>query len=187
MDDRGHPLWRRASAWALATLVATGGLAALAVSFAVPRLHAQFDDHLRATAAGLADELQVPIDRHGKVLGLKPDLVALAHRTGTAIRIVRGDGNIVGQTPGAPVLPQPEDRPIATTVGYRVATRTVRQSLPGGKSLPLVTQVARPTADRDDDVRRLVLLLAAMVAAATGLTFVAGLSRGGRRARVPVS
>jgi hypothetical protein len=166
------------------TLVATGGLAVLAASLAVPRLHAQFDDHLRATASGLAEDLHVGVDRHGKVLGVKPDLQAVAARTGTAIRVLRGDGNIVGQTAGAPVLPEPEERPIGTSVGYRVATRTVELSVPGGKRVPLVAQVVRPTAARDRDARRLLLLLTGMVVIATAVTFAAGLPRR-RVPRVP--
>ncbi len=161
------------------------------------RLHANFDNDLRATAADLESQISFRQTAQGRVLFLPPDrdTVRTATAGGAVFRVVDRGGALIGPT-GAPELGPPVEG-VRDAGGYRVVSRELfvparvtsqpfdLMPSPVQGALAFV-QYGKPEASVDRTVGRVRLFLAFGVAGGTLLAFLAGLLVA-RRAMRPIA
>jgi len=150
------------------------------------RLHANFDDDLRATAADLESEISFRQDHQGRVFFRPPDpeTVRAAAAGGAVIRVVDRSGRLIGPL-GAPDLGPPTEG-VRDGGKYRVVSRelfvpTRAQSTPFDlmpspvEGALAFVQYGKPQHTVDRTIGRVRLFLALGVGGGTLLAFLAGL------------
>ncbi len=147
------------------------------------RLHADFTNELQANAAALANGSGMRV-ANGRinVLGLP---------SGTEIRIVLSDGQVLAQTAGARQFGPPRPGAVVSVGPYEVAATQyvgadLSQLLPAptlAPEQPLFLQYARPEASVDETIGRLWLFLGGGVAVGTLLAGLAGMAVANRAMR----
>ena len=161
------------------------------------RLHANFDDDLRATAADLESQISFRQDDQGRIFFRSPDkdTVRTATAGGAVFRVVDRSGGLIGPL-GAPDLGPPIEG-VRDAGGYRVISRELfvparvqRQPFdlmpsPVEGALAYV-QYGKPERSVDRTVGRVRLFLAVGVFGGTLLAFLAGLLVA-RRAMRPIA
>jgi two-component system OmpR family sensor kinase len=165
-------------------------------AFTAQKLHAGFDNELRATAADLQDRIQVREDRNGNVhLAVPPDTLRAAAAGGAAIRIVDAHGNVVFPV-GAPALAPPAEG-VSQLGGYRVVSRPLLpSSLSRGNPFELIQppvagpvgwlQYGKSEHSVDATVARVRFFLGMGVLGGTLLALLAGAAVA-RRAMRPIA
>jgi len=160
------------------------------------RLHANFDDDLRATAADLEGQISFRQDQDGHIVfRIDRDTVRAAAAGGAVIRVVDRSGRLIGPA-GAPDLGPPVEG-LRDVGRYRVVSRelfvpaTVRREpfelLPAPVEGALAfVQYGKPERSVDRTVGRVRLFLALGVGGGTLLAFFAGLWVA-RRAMRPIA
>jgi signal transduction histidine kinase len=160
------------------------------------RLHANFDDDLRATAADLEDQISFRQGSQGQIIfRIDRDTVRAAAAGGAVIRVVDRNGRLIGPA-GAPDLGPPIEG-VRDIRNYRVvsrelfvpatAQRTPFELLPSPVQGALAfVQYGKPEGSVDRTVGRVRLFLAFGVAGGTLLAFLAGLLVA-RRAMRPIA
>jgi two-component system OmpR family sensor kinase len=160
------------------------------------RLHANFDDDLRATAADLEDQISFRQGSQGQIIfRIDRDTVRAAAAGGAVIRVVDRNGRLIGPA-GAPDLGPPIEG-VRDIRGYRVVSRELFVPAPAQRTpfelLPspvegalAFVQYGKPEGSVDRTVGRVRLFLALGVAGGTLLAFLAGLLVA-RRAMRPIA
>jgi two-component system OmpR family sensor kinase len=163
------------------------------------RLHANFDDDLRATAADLQERISAPrVGQDGRIELPVRDLqtVRAAAAGGAAIRVVDRNGQVIFRTRSADLGPPVEG--VRDVPGFRVASRPLfarprpRATGPFGflpdpvDGVVAFVQYGKSQASVDRTVNRVWLFLALGVLGGTGLAFLAGILVA-RRAMRPIA
>ena len=160
------------------------------------RLHANFDNDLRATAADLENQITFRQNDQGQIIfHIQPETVRAAAAGGAVIRLVDRNGRLLGPA-GAPDLGPPVEG-VRDAGNYRVVSRELFVPAPAQRTpfelLPSPVQGAlafvqygKPEGSVDRTVGRVRLFLALGVAGGTLLAFLAGLLVA-RRAMRPIA
>ncbi len=160
------------------------------------RLHANFDNDLRATAADLENQITFRQNDQGQIIfHIQPETVRAAAAGGAVIRLVDRNGRLLGPA-GAPDLGPPVES-VRDAGNYRVVSRELFVPAPAQQTpfelLPSPVQGAlafvqygKPEGSVDRTVGRVRLFLAFGVAGGALLAFLAGLLVA-RRAMRPIA
>jgi signal transduction histidine kinase len=161
------------------------------------KLHAGFDNDLRATAADLQERFRVRANREGQLELVPPtDIVRAAAAGGAVIRVLDRNGQVLSATNGAPDLGPPADG-VRDVPGYRVVSRplftsALRRAGPFEVLPPPVdgavafVQYGKREGSVNATIRKVRLFLAIGVLGGTALAFLAGFLVA-RRAMRPIS
>ena len=165
-------------------------------AFSEQRIHSNFDDDLRATAADLQNQVGIArSDSGGIVFRLDPQAEAAAVAGGAVIRVVDRSGRLL-DPPNAPYLGPPAEG-FGSVGEYRVVTRELFvpdrlradpfQVLPAPVEGAIAyLQYGKPEISVDRTVARVRVFLALGVAGGTLLAFLAGMWVA-RRAMRPIA
>ena len=166
-------------------------------TFTSRKLHAGFDDDLRATAADLQERIHVRASPEGEPeLAVPGDFVRAASAGGAAVRVLDRSGRVIAQTREAPDLGPPVEG-VRDVPGYRVVSRPLFVATLGR---PDAFRLLPPPADgavafvqygkREHSVNlavaRMRFFLALGVLGGTALAFMAGFLVA-RRAMRPIA
>ncbi len=174
--------WRLASVSALMTFMILFGFALLVGQMTSSRLHGNFNSDLIVAAADLQDQIRVTQGGSGGLSFSGPDLDDYSGAQNAVIRVVTGDGTVLGETKNAPNLGKPiseplkigdlsvVSRPIVTTVGFTFAW----------------VQYARRPSEVDRTIDQMWILLGIGVLGGTLLALMGGMGLA-RRAMRPIS
>ena len=174
--------WRLAGGSAVLTLVILCGFAVIIGTLTIARIRSDFDEQTRLAANDLSDRIQYKIDpRTGRPGCVGPDLGTYADAENAVIRVIRGNGQVLCQTPKAPDLGVPT-RESQNVGGFRVESRP--SELLAGENA--IIEYARPLSNVDRTVSRVRLLLALGVLGGGALALLAGLFVA-RRAMRPIA
>jgi signal transduction histidine kinase len=166
-------------------------------AFTERKLHAGFDDDLRATAADLQERVHVRSGpNEAPRLAVPSDIVRAAASGGAAIRVLDRNGRVIAETRGAPDLGPPVEG-VRDVPGYRVVSRPLfAASLgrpdafqllpPPADGAVAFVQYGKPEESVDTTVARVRLFLALGVIGGTALAFMAGFLVA-RRAMRPIA
>jgi two-component system, OmpR family, sensor kinase len=164
-------------------------------AFTAQKLHAGFDNELRATAADLQDRIEVREDANGDVHLAAPPALRAAAAGGAAIRILDAHGDVVFPV-GAPRLAPPIEG-VSRVGGYRVVSRPLLpNSLPRANPFDLIQppvggpvawlQYGKSEHSVDATVARVRFFLGMGVLGGTLLALLAGAAVA-RRAMRPIA
>jgi two-component system, OmpR family, sensor kinase len=166
-------------------------------AFTEQKLHASFDDDLRATAADLQERIHI---RSGTDevprLAVPSDIVRAAASGGSAIRVLDRNGHVIAQTRESPDLGPPVEG-VRNVPGFRVVSRPLfAASLGRPDAFQLLpppadgaiafVQYGKPENSVQATVARVRLFLAVGVLGGTALAFMAGFLVA-RRAMRPIA
>jgi two-component system, OmpR family, sensor kinase len=166
-------------------------------AFTARKLHAGFDDDLRATAADLQERIHVRPNREGEPeLAVPGDIVRAAAAGGAAVRVLDRGGRVIAQTHGAADLGPPIEG-VRDVPGYRVVSRplfiaTLGRSdafdllPPPADGAVAFVQYGKPEHSVNVTVARMRVFLALGVLGGTALAFMAGFLVA-RRAMRPIA
>jgi two-component system, OmpR family, sensor kinase len=179
------------------TLVILLLFAVVVGAFTEQKLHAGFDDELRATAADLQERIRVRSGQdENPQLAVPTDIVRAAAAGGAVIRVLDHNGRAIAQTSGAPDLGPPVEG-VRDVPGYRVVSRPLfaatlgrpdafRLLPPPADGAVAFVQYGKPERSVDATVARVRLFLALGVLGGTALAFLAGFLVA-RRAMRPIA
>jgi two-component system OmpR family sensor kinase len=166
-------------------------------AFTERKLHAGFDDDLRATAADLQERIHVrsSADETPR-LAVPSDIIRAAASGGAAIRVLDRNGRAIAETRGAPDLGPPVEG-VRDVPDYRVVSRPLfAASLgrpdafqllpPPADGAVAFVQYGKPEHSVDATVARVRLFLGLGVLGGTALAFLAGFMVA-RRAMRPIA
>jgi signal transduction histidine kinase len=148
------------------------------------RIRAGFDDDMRATAAGVINELDVRQEADG--VHFNDSRLGVVEAGGAQIRVLRADGSVVYPSEGLLPLAEVGVEGFSELPGYRVLSRALvlparqREEPFGGLGDPVsqavgYVQYAKPKATLNRTINRVRLFLAFGVLGGTLLAFVGGL------------
>jgi two-component system, OmpR family, sensor kinase len=165
---------------------------------AAQKLHAGFDNDLRATAADLQDRISLRLSDSGEpeLIARDRDVVRSAAAGGAVIRVVDRNGQVLAETSGAADLGPPAEG-VRDAPGYRVVSRPLlttraepnnpfRLLPPPVDRVVAFVQYGKPESSVDTTVARVRLFLALGVLGGTALAFLGGLFVA-RRAMRPIA
>jgi signal transduction histidine kinase len=178
--------WRMAGGSAVLTLIILCGFAAIVGVLTTRQIRSDFQNHVAATADGLASQTKVVAGNRPDCQG--PDLNVFGASESAAIRILTLDGNVICRTRDAPDFGLPQKRTVDTK-GYRVETRLIPVVLPTNPSQAVqraILQYGQPYSDTDRTLAKVRLFLILGVLGGAGLALVAGLYLA-RRAMRPIA
>jgi signal transduction histidine kinase len=139
------------------------------------RIRSDRDREMQRTFEQLGAQ-EFPIDARGGRATIDPAILKTYARTaGSVLRILRIDGSLFAETPGAPDFTRLGLKPGSSgeVGGYKVISRRTTLSATGSPySIPVFIQYARETAPTDATIGRLRLFLLLGVIAGTGLALM---------------
>jgi two-component system, OmpR family, sensor kinase len=166
-------------------------------TFTARKLHAGFDDDLRATAADLQERIHVRANPEGQPqLAVPGDIVRAAAEVAAAVRVLDRGGRVIAQTEDSPDLGPPVEG-VRDVPPYRVVSRPLFvaslghpdafQLLPPPADGALAfVQYGKPEHSVNVTVARMRFFLALGVLMGTALAFLAGFLVA-RRAMRPIA